>query len=184
MIKSTVGLTGKLTVTVFDSNGNIKRHAPGFWRRLFRIPGKLMISVNHNIVTDEGDAMVADLMSQTPARQKLDNTHGFVPVGTGYTGTSIKSNTFVNAVTGTPKALSATYPKQKGSWGAANDNVVQYRALYAIGDLSATINEAALTSAATDGAGDCLAYAQVVPNVIVASTDSLQVDWELTALGA
>lgn len=183
-MKDKMRVQGTLTVTVFDKNGNVKRHPRGFLRKLFGLLGKPMISINHNIVTDEGDALIADIMAESPARQKLDNAHGYIPVGTGWTGTSPKTNTFVNAISGSAKSLSATYPKLKGAWGAANDNVVQYRALYAIGDLSATINEAALTSGATDGAGDCLAYAEVSPAAVVTSSDSLQIDWEITFLGA
>jgi hypothetical protein len=182
-MKDKMRIKGKLTVTVFGKDGKVKRHPRTFIERLFGMQGKPMVSVNHNIVTDEGDALIADLMAETPARQKVNNANGFIPVGTGWTGTSPKTNTFVNAISGSAKALSATYPKLKGSWGAANDNVVQYRALYVAGDLAATINEAAIMNAAT-AAGDCLAYAQVTPSAVVTASDSLQVDWEITLLGA
>jgi hypothetical protein len=141
-------------------------------------------SVNHNIITDEGDAMIADLMSETPSRTKVANATGYIPVGTNWTGTTPKINTWVNSQTGTAQALSATYPKLKGSWGAANDNVVQYRALYAAGAFgSVTITEAGISNQTT-AAGDLLAYAQVNPSVVVTASDSLQIDWEITLLGA
>lgn len=143
-------------------------------------------SVNHNIVTDEGDALIADLMANTPARTKITASTGYIPVGTGWTGTSPKTNGWVNTLTGTPKALEAGYPVLKGSWGAANDNVTQYRAIYAAGSFgTVTINEAAITSHSTDvAANSCLAYAQVTPSVSITASDTLQIDWEITFLGS
>jgi hypothetical protein len=143
-------------------------------------------SVNHNIVTDEGDALIADILSNSPARTKIAAATGYMPVGTGWTGTSPKTNTWVNAITGSAQALVATYPILKGSWGAANDNVLQYRAIYAAGSLgSVTVNEVAITSHATDvAANSLLAYAQVTPAVAMTSSDTLQIDWELTFLGS
>lgn len=185
MIFNKTKIKGRLTVTVFDGSGNIKRRNQNWFQRLFNLPGSKMVSVNHNIVTDEGDALIADLMSQTPAKQKLDNTNGYVQVGTGWTGTSPKTNQVCNTPTGTPEVMDSTYPKQKGAFGAANDNVTQYRATFEAGDLNAnTINEAALLNNVTPASADCLAYAQITPAVNVASTDTLQVDWELTFLGS
>lgn len=184
MIIDRTRITGKLTVTVFDSDGLIKRRKPNFIQKLFGLPGSLMISINHNIVTDEGDALIADLMAETPARTKVDNTNGRIAVGTGWTGTTPKSNTWLNTPTGSAEALDATYPKVKGTFGAANDNVVQYRATFEAGDLNASgIDEAVLANAAT-AAGDVLAYAQVTPTADVGLSDTLQVDWELTFLGS
>jgi hypothetical protein len=151
---------------------------------MLRIPGREMIVVNHNIVTDEGDAMIADLLAESPARNKVNNTNGRIVVGTGWTGTTPKANTWLNTQTGSAKALSATYPKVKGSFGATDDNVIQYRALFVAGDLNASgINEVGLANAATS-AGDLLAYAQISPSVNITTSDSLQVDWELTFVGA
>jgi len=178
-------IKGKLTVTVFGPDGRIKRRAPNRLQRLLGLRGGLMMMVNRNIVTDEGDALIADLMSQTPARVKVDSTNGHIDVGTGWTGTSIKTQTVVNAPTGSPEVMDTTYPKQKGAFGAANDNVVQYRSTYEAGDLNATgINEAGLINNATRGSADMLAYAQITPSVNVGTSDTLQVDWELTLLGA
>jgi hypothetical protein len=185
MIRNRSKIKGKLTVTVFDSNGDIKLREPNLFQRLLGLPGSKMVSTNHNIVTDEGDAMVADIMSQTPARTKVDNTNGYVSVGTGWTGTTPKANQTCNTATGTPKVMSATYPKQKGTFAAANDNVTQYRCLFAAGDLNATgINEAALLNNVTPASADCLAYAQITPAVNMTASDTLQVDWELTYLGS
>ncbi|MCK4821916.1 hypothetical protein KA005_39495, partial [bacterium] len=58
-------LSGKLTVTVFGPDGEIKRFEPRWWEKLLGLPGREMHMSNHNLVTDEGDALIADLMQQT-----------------------------------------------------------------------------------------------------------------------
>jgi hypothetical protein len=183
MIRDKSFIKGKVTATVRTADGQIKRFKPGFFRRLVGMPGKLMICVNHNIVTNEGDALIADLMANTPARQKLDNSHAYIEVGTAYIGsTGEKAATGCNTPSGSREAMESGYPQLKAAWGEANDNVVCYRAIFEAGDLNATIDEAALMNASSDG--DCLAYAEVSPAAVVASTDTLQIDWELTFLGA
>lgn len=167
-MKSNAKIKGVLRWAVIDKDGKVKTRGE-----------------NHNIVTDEGDALIADLMSESPARTKVDNTNGHIQVGTGWTGTATKTNEVVNTATGSPKVMSTGYPQLKGSFGAADDNVVQYRSLFGAGDLNANgIDEAALLNHATPASADCLAYAQINPAVDVTSTDSLQVDWEITILGA
>jgi hypothetical protein len=178
-------ITGKVTIKVFDKDGNIKRFEPNFIQKLLGLPGRQMLIENHNIVTDEGDALIADLMADSPAKTKVNNTNGKIMVGTGWTGTTPKANTWLNTPTGTAEALDSTYPKVKGSFGAANDNVVQYRATFEAGDLNASgIDEVVLANAATDGAGEVLAYAEITPAVNITTADTLQVDWEITLLGA
>lgn len=184
MIKDDAKIKGKVIATVRDKNGNIKLFT---WKqiiwnaiRYFKF-SKLMICVNHNIVTDQGDALIADLMSQTPARNKVNNANGYIEVGTAYSAVGAKQQTGCHTPTGSREAMDATYPKQKGAWGAASDNVVQYMATFEAGDLNATINEASLHNAAM--AGDCLAYAAITPSAIVGTTDSISVLWELTVLG-
>jgi hypothetical protein len=142
-----------------------------------------MISVNHNIVTDEGDALIADIMSQTPAKTKVDNTNGYIEVGTGFTSEA-KSTLSCATPTGSPEVMDASYPQQKGAFGAANDNVTVYKSTFEAGDLNATgIDEAALINNAAAASAECLAYAQITPAIDVASTDTLAVTWELTFTG-
>ncbi len=185
MFKDKSKIKGKVTLTVFGPDGNIKRRPQNFFQKLFSLPGSLIVVVNHNIVTDEGDALVADIMSQTPARTKVDNTNGYIQVGTGWTGTTPKANTVLNTPSGNPEVMDATYPKQKGSFGAANDNVTQYRSTFEAGDLNVTgIDEVGLGNNSAPASWDLLAYAQVTPTVDVATTDTLQVDWEISYLGA
>ena len=179
-------IKGRVTATVFTADGDVKRYEPTGIRKLLGLKGRRMIVVNHNIVTDEGDALIADIMSNSPARTKITAAAGFMPCGTGWTGTSPKTNGWVNTITGSAHALTATYPILKGSWGAANDNVLQYRAIYEAGTLNVSgINECAITSHATDiAATSCLAYAQITPSVNVTSSDTLQLDWEISFVGA
>lgn len=139
----------------------------------------------HNIVTNEGDAMIADLMAETPAQTKVNNTNGHIEVGTGWTGTTPKSNASCNTPTGSPEVMDATYPKLKGTFGNTDDNVVQYQATFEAGDLNQTgIDEAALLNNSSAASAECLAYAQIDPAKDVTSADTLQVLWELTILGA
>jgi hypothetical protein len=138
MIKDRVRIKGKVTAIVRDKDGKIKRF--GWKRRIWNAVrhlhfSPLMICVNHNIVTDQGDALIADIMSQTPARTKVDNTNGYIEVGTAYSATGAKAQTGCHTPSGSREVMDATYPKQKGAFGAANDNVTQYRATFEAGDL-------------------------------------------------
>jgi len=170
---------------IFKQHSHTKRHTPTFLRRLFNIPGREMVCVNHNIVTDEGDALVADLMCDTPAKDKVDNANGHIEVGTGWTGTTPKTNTSCNTPTGSPEIMDSTYPKLKGAFGATDDNVTLYRATFEPGDLNISgIDEVALLNNSVAGSGDCLAYAEITPVVNMGSLDTLQIDWEITFLGS
>lgn len=174
-----------LREALYEGFGHIKRHPQTWFEKILGIPGRLMMMENHNIVTDQGDALIADLMSETPTQTKVDNTNGHITVGTGWTGTTPKSNETVNTPTDSPEVMDATYPKNTGAFGAANDNKVEYRATFEAGDLDATdIDEAGLGNHATEATGDNLAYGQITPSVTVGLSDTLQVDWELTILGA
>ena len=159
------------------------RAVKGNLRELFDV-SRFQMSINHNIVTDEGDALIADLMSDTPARAKVNNANGHIHVGTGWTGTTPKANTGVNTPTGSPEPMDATYPKQKGAFGAAGDNVTQYQVTFEAGDLNASgINEAAILNNAVPASADCLAYGQLVPSANIGLSDTLRVEWEITYLG-
>ena len=178
-----IKMRGKVTVRVLDTTGRIKRRKPGFIRRMLKLPGKKMEAVNHNIVTSQGDALLADWISDVPTRTVIDGTSGYIEVGTGWTGISPKNNTACNTATGARKIMDAGCPQTKGVFGAADDNVTVYRATFAAGNLDASgIDEAALMNHLT--AGDCLAYAQITPEVNVTVNDTLQIEWEITFLGS
>ena len=184
MINSKGKVRGMVTVTVRDCNGKVKYYKNGFWRRLLNLPERPMIFKHHNTITNQGDGMIADLMISNPTLTKVDATNGYMLVGTGWTGSTPKSNTTVNTATGTYKKLDTGFPKIKGTFGATNGNVVLYRASFAAGDLNANgINEVALMNGNT-AAAKCLAYAQITPSVNVTSADSLQIDWQITVSGS
>jgi hypothetical protein len=174
-----MGIRGQVTAIVRDANGNIKRHAPNWWQRLLGLSGSRMISVNHNIVTNEGDALIADQLANTPGRTAVDQANGVIGVGTGFT-TEAKTVDALATQTGSSEAMDTGYPQMKGSWGAADDNVLVYRATFEAGDLNATGIDEALLGNGTD----TLAYAQITPAVDVSSSDTLEVTWEITFLGS
>jgi hypothetical protein len=138
---------------------------------------------HHNIVTRQGDAMIADALLPTPGKTKVSSAAGFIQVGTGWTGNSTKTNTRCNSPTGGMKALDAGYPALKAAWGNTGDTTLIYRASFEAGALNANgINEACLLNGNAVGSFN-LAYAQITPVVNVTTSDTLQVQWEITILG-
>lgn len=177
--KDKMGVRGKVTAIVRDANGDIKRHAPNWWQKLLKLRGSKMISVNHNIVTNEGDALIADQLANTPTRTAVDQTNGVIGVGTGFTSEGKTVDALVTQ-TGSNEAMDTGYPQTKGAWAATDDNVLVYRSTFEAGDLNATGIDEALLGNGTD----TLAYAQISPAVDVTSSDTLEVTWELTFTGS
>jgi hypothetical protein len=182
-MKDRIKIRGRVTVRVLDSKGNVKRRAPGWFGRLFKLRGRLMEFKHHNIVTREGDALIADALLASPTKSKVTSSSGYIQVGTGWTGNSTKSNTRCNAATGSMKALDSGYPALGAAWGSTGDTTLSYRATFAAGSLNVNgVNEACLLNGNGTGS-NCLAYAQITPSVNVTSSDTLQVLWEITILG-
>ena len=182
-MKDRIKIRGMVTVRVLDRDGNVKRLPPGWFGRLLKLRGRLMEFKHHNIVTREGDALIADALLATPAKTKVTSSAGYIQVGTGWTGNSAKNNTRCNTATGSMKALDSSYPALKAAWGNTGDTTVTYRATFAAGALNANgINEACLLNG-NGSPANCLAYAQINPSVNVTSADTLQVLWEITILG-
>jgi len=182
-MRDRIKIKGMVTVRVLDRDGNVKRRAPGWFGRLFKSRGRLMEYRHHNIVTREGDALIADALLSAPTRTKVTSANGYIQVGTGWTGNSTKTNTRCNTPTGNMKALDANYPALTAAWGNTGDTTLSYRATFAAGNLTANgINEACLLNGNGNGA-NCLAYAQINPSVNVTASDTLQVLWEITILG-
>jgi hypothetical protein len=182
-MKDKIRIQGLVTIVVTDKNGTVKRHEPRLLRSLLRLPGKPMISKFHNIVTREGDALIADALLASPTKPKVGSGSGFIQVGTGWTGNSTKTNTRCNAATGNMQALDGGYPALKAAWGNTGDTTITYRATFAAGTLNANgINEACLLNG-NEATAHCLAYAQITPSVNVTASDTLQVLWEITILG-
>jgi hypothetical protein len=182
-MRDRIRIRGKVTIQVFDEHGKLKRRSPGFFRRLFGLGGKLLIQEYHNIVTREGDALIADALLASPTKTKVSSSSGYIQVGTGWTGNSVKNNTRCNTATGSMKALDSGYPALTASWGNTGDTTLTYRATFAAGALNVNnVNEACLLNGNSTSA-NCLAYAQITPSVNVTSSDTLQVLWEITILG-
>ena len=182
-MKDRIKIKGLVTVRVLDRDGKVKRRAPGWFRHLLHIPGRLCEQKYHNIVTREGDALIADALLASPTKTKVTSSSGYIQVGTGWTGNSTKTNTRCNTSTGSMKALDSGYPALKAAWGSTGDTTITYRATFAAGALAANgINEACLLNG-NSGSANCLAYAQITPAVNVTSSDTLQILWEITILG-
>jgi hypothetical protein len=182
-MKDRIKIKGRVTVQVFDSLGKLKRRSPGLLRRLLGLQGQFMVFEIGNIVTREGDALIADALLAAPTRTKVTSSSGYIQVGTGWTGNSTKSNTRCNTASGDMRALDSGFPVLKAAWGSAGDTTVTYRATFAAGSLNANgINEACLLNG-NETAANCLAYAQINPTVNVTASDTLQVLWEITILG-
>jgi hypothetical protein len=187
-MRQTLKVRGMVTVRVLDGDGNIKREAPGLLRRLLGLPGRLMEFRHHNIVTREGDALIADALLPAPAKPKVTGETGYIQLGTGWTGNSVKTNTRCNTpttvdCTTASKPLDSGYPVLKAAWGQEGDNTVIYRTTFTTGQLNANgINEACLLNG-DEGTAQCLAYAQIIPAVNITAADTLQVVWELTITG-
>jgi hypothetical protein len=113
MMKERLRVKGLVTVRVLDRDGNVKRRPQTWFRRLLRIPGRPMEQRFHNIVTREGDALIADALLASPAKTKVTSSSGYIQVGTGWTGNSTKTNTRCNTSTGSMKALDGGYPALK-----------------------------------------------------------------------
>ncbi len=193
MFKERSFIKGKVTATVYGPDGEVKRYPihpvlskfPVFMQslaeRFWGIPisGRPMIAVNHNLVTNEGDALIVDQMVTTSTQTAIDNANCVIGVGTGFTSVTKTTDALV-AQSGADEAMDATYPLQKGAFLAADDGVLVFRSTFEAGDLNVTGLDEALIGNGTD----TLAYAQITPTVDVSTSDTLQVDWELTFLGA
>jgi hypothetical protein len=182
-MRDRIRIKGMVTVRVLDTDGKVKEKRPGWFGKLFKIRGQPMEWRFHNIVTRQGDALIADALLASPTKSKVTSATGFIQVGTGWTGNSAKTNTRCNTVTGSMKALDTGYPALKAAWGASGDTTLTYRATFAAGALNANgINECCLLNGSSTSAIS-LAYAQITPVVNVTSSDTLQILWEITILG-
>lgn len=179
MFNNKVGITGRVKAKVYDENGRIKRYERTFWDKLFGRPARKMIMVNHNIVTNEGDDLIADLLQETPERTKFDNANAVIGVGTGFVAEAKTVDALVSS-TGSPEGMDVGYPQTAGDWAAISGNVVVYKATFEAGDLNDTGIDEAILSNGTD----TMAYAEISPAVNVGASDTLEVTWEITFLGS
>jgi len=179
MFRNKMGLKGVVTAKVYGSDGNIKRCEPNMIERLLGLSGKEMISINHNIVTSEGDALLVDALTTTPTQTLMNNANAVIGVGTGYSS-AVKGTDALVTQSGSSEAMDATYPLQKGAFAAANDSTLVFKSTFEAGDLDATGIDEALLGNGTD----TLAYAEITPVVNITTADTLEITWEITFLGA
>lgn len=159
---------GQIIVELFDKDGNLKQR-----------------SVADNLVTDKGDAFFAAL-----ARGGALGTFG-MKLGTATTAPSkLTNNTggYIGAgdyISGSAAAMAASFPKQ----GSAV-NVSQYQASWTAGvATNGTINRVALVNntidaGETDGANTWAIALLPDRPINKGSSDTLQVTWNITFLGA
>ena len=136
-MKSKYQIKGMVRVCVIGPDGQVKRYKPTWWRRLFGLPGRPMINRRHNTVTRQGEGLIANLLLAAPVYAKVVAGSGFIQVGTGWTGSSPKTNTRCNSPTGNMEALDSGYPVTVASFGATGDNTLRYRASFEAGKLNA-----------------------------------------------
>ena len=179
MFRNKMGLKGVVTAKVYGSDGNIKRCEPNMIERLLGLSGKEMISINHNIVTSEGDALLVDALTTTPTQTLMNNANAVIGVGTGYSAAGKAVDALVTQ-SGSSEEMDATYPKQKGAFAAANDSTLVFKSTFEAGDLNASGIDEALLGNGTD----TLAYAEITTPINVTTADTLAITWEITFLGA
>lgn len=162
-----LSISGRVEIKLYDAFGNIEKQ------------------IFHNVVTTQGSQLIADSLTLSPIRQKIDSTHGFMVLGTGWNGTNPAANSWVNTQVGDAQALHAGYPQLQGTWGQTNGNVVIYRTVFPAGSINAVnINEVALTTAASSNTNtSCLAYAQITPPVTMSLFSTLEILWYISIVG-
>ena len=177
MFNNKVGIKGRMSWVVRDEHGNVKKYKRTFLQKLFGSP-EYMDWYNKNLVTSIGDALIADLMQETPEKDKLDSTNAQIGVGTGWTE-SVKGTDALVTQVGSNEVVDAG-PETEGAWGAANDGVIVYVSTFEAGDVTSADLDEALLSNGTD----TMAYARIDPAITVAAADTLAITWKITYLGA
>jgi len=182
-MRERIGPRGMVTVRVLDEKGRVKEFRRSLLRRMLRLPARRMEFRRHNIITRQGDALLADWAAPVPAKIKITSSTGYMQVGTGWSGVGAKDNSRCNTPVGAMEVMDSTYPKLQAFWGNPGDTTLLYRVTFESGDLNVVgLNEVALLNG-NSAAAFCLAYAQIYPPVTVYTTDTLQVDWSITFNG-
>ncbi len=162
-------LTGHLTLTAYDENGNIKTYRQ-----------------TDNIVLNMGDNCIADLLfaeASGVCATEAANGFNFIHIGTGSNATTPKE-TWINPL-----------PITCGTGNAAPDTVDSVAMTAAAGtggtaalltstftDVGANINEAAIKDSGTCGSGSPLAYQQFTA-IALGALDDLTVQWTVNVDG-
>jgi len=174
---------GRVTVRVLCADGSPRRQPPGPVRRLLGLPGKVIEQVRHNVITRQGEAIIADALLGTPRQKRVNSVSGYIQVGTGWTGQRERETYRCVRPVGAPRIIDHWWPHLKAKFGETGDATVVYRATFPSGALVATgVNEACLLNG-DGGSARCLAYARIAPPVDVMAGDLLQILWEVTIVG-
>lgn len=140
--------TGRVEITLLDQYGRVKDY-----------------EVIHNVVTNAGDAHIADQMSSSPDEVVMSH----MEVGTG-TGGGASSTTLVTALS---RVALDSFAQGTG----ANDNDVTYSATWGAGTGTGAIREAGIFN--DDTTGTMLAYSSfAVKNK--GALDSLVINWTIS----
>ena len=143
--------------------------------QLFRAKKLIQRVETHNLVVTAGDEVLAGILAGG-----ADEIHG-MNLGTGV-GAAAKGDVALGTqLANSYSTMEATYPKNAVA-------VVQSRCIWAAGEATQnSLSEVGLWEAGTDGVdptGVLIARAILSPVVNKGASDTLQVDWEITLLGA
>ena len=84
-------------------------------------PDGTQYASNHNIITAQGDGLIADMFLTPPTKTRFDNAHSYIVVGTGFSGVSVpKNQTWVAVQTGTPQPMASGFPQLAGAFPNAS----------------------------------------------------------------
>jgi hypothetical protein len=138
----------------------------------------------HNLVTDNGDAYCASKVYGGSPTAMANMKLGIATTAAAKNGAGSFTAVASDYISGSAKALDATFPKQ-----GASANIAQYQATWAAGvATNATINSVSITDNVTDageaGATHTLARAVFSGAINKGAADSLVVTWNITFLGA
>jgi len=146
-IKDHVPTRGRLEITLYGPGGEVKAH-----------------EIIHNLITEVGDAHIADQMSD---QGEVQMSHMAVGTGTGQTAASTTLNNEISRV-----ALDSV-----GLGTGANDNDVTYSATWAAGVGTGALTEAGIFNDNT--AGTMLAYSSfAVKNK--GALDTITINWTIS----
>jgi len=126
----------------------------------------------HNTITELYDAMLANLVCDTPTRSTATLLYGHAGTGTGETSAS------TNLATACGEARTAITSGTQGTAGDDNDVVVVFT--LGAGVCTATLTECGLFPTSNQATGDMFTYDDVVLNSVPkGATDTVTLTWTI-----
>jgi len=162
-LTSNAYMTGHVTLTAYDENGNVKAYRQ-----------------TDNIVVNKGDDCMADLIFQTTGTDPCTQQQLFdvVHIGTGSDGSTAETDVNPLPITCTT-SLNATTSAVTAAAAAGGSSTLLTTAFLNVG---ANIDEAALKDSVGCGNGNPLAYQQFT-EIPLGANDDLTVEWTITIDG-